>query len=270
VAAALAAARAAGVDRLDAQRMLGQTIGRSREWLIAHDDAPLEAQAAARFDAAVQRRARGEPLAYLLGEKEFHGLVFEVTPAVLVPRPETEGLVDWALERLDAVRHEPASVLDLGTGSGAIAVAIAHARPQVRLAASDADAQALAVARRNALAHAVSLEVAFGAWWQPWTGRRFDLVVSNPPYVRDRDPHLAALHAEPRHALAAGPDGLDALRAIVAGAPDHLAEGGWLLLEHGFDQADAVRALLASHGFEAIETRTDLAGLPRCSGGRRG
>lgn len=269
VAAALAAARAVGVDRLDAQRLLGREIGRSREWLIAHDDAVLAADAVARFGAAMQRRARGEPLAYLLGEKEFRGLVLEVTPAVLVPRPETEGLVDWAIERIDAVHPATSRVLDLGTGSGAVAVAIGRARPGTPVSASDVDAQALAVARRNAQRHAVPVETALGGWWSPWEGRRFELVVSNPPYVRDADPHLAALHAEPRHALAAGPDGLDALRSIVAGAAGHLAAGGWLLLEHGFDQGEAVRALLASHGFEAVETRIDLAGLPRCSGGRR-
>jgi release factor glutamine methyltransferase len=269
VAAALAAARAAGVERLDAQRLLGGVLERSREWLIAHDDAVLDATATERFSAAVQRRARGEPLAYLLGEKEFHGLAFEVTPAVLVPRPETEGLVEWALECLDAVRLERPRVLDLGTGSGAIAVAIGAARPKAQLCASDVDGQALALARRNASRHGVPLEASLGPWWEPWAGRRFDLVVSNPPYVADADPHLAALHAEPRHALAAGPDGLDALRLIVAGAADHLERGGALLLEHGFDQAEAVRALLASHGFEEIRTRPDLAGLPRCSGGRR-
>ena len=267
VADALAHARSVGVERLDAQRLLGRAVGRPREWLIAHDDAPLDAAAGQRFERELRDRAAGVPLAYLLGEKEFHGLVFEVGPAVLVPRPETELLVDWAVERIRACTADRPRVADLGTGSGAIAVAIARACAGAEVIATDVDADALALARRNVDRLGARVETRLGAWWAPLVGQRYDLVVSNPPYVRASDPHLAALHAEPRLALVAGADGLDALRAIVAGAGAHLAAGGWLLLEHGFDQAEAVRTLLADHGFGAIETRRDLAGLARCTGG---
>lgn len=270
VADALAHARALGVDRLDAQRLLGRAVGRPREWLIAHDDAPLDAAVAERVGRELDARAAGTPLAYLLGEKEFHGLVLEVNPAVLVPRPETEGLVDWALERLRGAPQPAPRVADLGTGSGAIAAAVARACPAARVTATDASADALAIAQRNFARLGVRVEARLGSWWEPLGEARFELVVSNPPYVRGDDPHLAALHAEPRSALVAGPDGLDALRQIVAGAAAYLAEGGWLLLEHGFDQGPAVQSLLANHGFGAIETRCDLAGLARCSGGRRG
>lgn len=270
VAGALAHARAAGVDRLDAMRLLGRVTGRTREWLIAHDEASIDAAAARRFEIDLKQRAAGMPLAYLLGEKEFHGLAFEVGPAVLVPRPETEGLVDWSIERLRAAPQALPRVADLGTGSGAIAAAIALACPAARVVATDASDEALAVAQRNFARLGVRVDARAGSWWEPLADQRFELVVSNPPYVRSDDPHLAALHAEPRTALAAGPDGLEALRHIVGGAAAHLIEGGWLLLEHGFDQGNAVQSLLASHGFEAIETRPDLAGQPRCTGGRHG
>lgn len=261
---ALAAARTAGLARLDAQRLLSHHLGRPREWLIAHDDEALAADAAAAFAADVQRRAAGVPLAYLTGEREFHGLRLAVTPAVLVPRPETEGLVDWAL----ACAAPGATVVDLGTGSGAIALALRHARPDLRVSATDASAAALAVARANAAQLALPVEFVEGDWWAPLAGRRFDVAVSNPPYIAGDDAHLAALAHEPRGALTPEGDGLAALRALVGGAPAHLVPGGWLLLEHGFDQAPAVQALLHAAGFDAVRTQADLAGLPRCTGGR--
>lgn len=261
---ALDAARAAGLARLDAQRLLSHHLGRAREWLIAHDDDALPADLATAFTLDVRRRADGVPLAYLVGEREFHGLVLTVTPAVLVPRPETEGLVDWALE----VAPPGATAVDLGTGSGAIALALRHRRPDLRVTATDASAAALAIARANAQRLALAVEFDEGDWWAPLAGRRFDLAVSNPPYIAGADAHLAALAHEPRGALTPEGDGLAALRRIVGGAAAHLAPGGWLLLEHGFDQAAAVQALLLDAGFTAVGTRTDLAGLPRCSGGR--
>ncbi len=267
VAEALARARELGVARLDAQLLLGHHLQRPRTWLIAHDDATLDADAAAVVEADLRRRAAGVPLAYLVGEREFHGLALRVTPAVLVPRPETELLVDWALERLDALSPgRAATMVDLGTGSGAIALAVKHARPAVRVTATEAQPAALAVARDNARRLGLTLEFVAGDWWQPLAGRRFDLAVSNPPYVAGDDPHLQALAHEPRSALTPEGDGLAALRRVVAGAPDHLNRGAWLLLEHGHDQADPVRQLLAGCGFEPAQTRVDLAGLARCTG----
>ena len=221
VAEALRAAKSQGLDRLDAQLLLAHVLARPRSWLLAHDDAALDAPQHDSWQALLARRLAGEPLAYLVGAKEFHGLQLQVDASVLVPRPETELLVDWAVERLAALPLARPRVVDLGTGSGAIG------------------------------------------------SRHFDLILSNPPYIAGGDPHLAALRHEPMLALTPGGDGLDALRAIVAGAPDRLAPGGWLLLEHGFDQADAVRALLRAHGLAAIETRRDLGGQARCTGGRR-
>lgn len=271
---ALARARAAGVDRLDAQLLLGAVLGRPREWLLAHDDAPLADEAAARFDTLLARRAAGEPVAYLLGEREFHGLVLKVAPAVLVPRPDTETLVDWALELLAgplAGQAAPA-VADLGTGSGAIALAVRHACPRARLFASDASADALAVARANGERLGLPVHWRQGDWWQPYAAAGVPplaLALSNPPYIAAGDPHLPALRHEPVQALVPpGGDGLAALRAIVAGAPPHLAPGGWLLLEHGHDQADAVALLLRDAGFAAVQHRQDLAGHRRCTGGR--
>jgi release factor glutamine methyltransferase len=264
---ALDAARRAGLARLDAQRLLSHRLGRPREWLIAHDDEALPPAAATAFEADLRRRAAGEPLAYLVGEREFHGLVLTVTPAVVVPRPETEGLVDWAIE----VAPRGAEVVDLGTGSGAIALALRHARPDLALTATDASADALAVARANAERLQLPVRFVQGDWWAPLAGRRFDVAVSNPPYIAGDDLHLAALRHEPRAALTPEGDGLAALRNIVAGAAAHLPPGGWLLLEHGHDQGNAVRALLAGAAFEGVATRHDLAGLERCTGAcRRG
>lgn len=266
VSQALAEARRLGVTRLDAQLLLAHRLGRSRSWLIAHDDADLVPAIEQAFRQDLERRRAGEPLAYLVGTREFHGLLLTVAPAVLVPRPETELLVDWALELL-AAQVEP-RVVDLGTGSGAIAVALAHRRPDARVIATDRDAQALAVAQANA--RKLSLEIRFecGSWWDALPDQRFDIVVANPPYVAADDPHLAALRHEPLHALTPGGDGLAALRAIAGGAAAHLHDGAWLLLEHGHDQGQPVRALLAAAGLGDVQTRRDLAGHERCSGAR--
>jgi len=240
VAWALDQARTREVAMLDARLMLGRLLGRTPTQLIARDEERLGPEAAARWADWLARRAGGEPLAYLLGEKEFHGLMLEVTPDVLVPRPETELLVDWAVELLVS-RVAPAALIDLGTGSGAIALAVKRAHPRAAVTATDASAAALGVARRNARRLALEVDFLETSWWLGLDGRRFSIAAANPPYIRDGDAALAALRHEPRTALTPGGDGLAALREIVAGAPAHLAPGGWLLLEHGFDQAAEVR-----------------------------
>lgn len=264
VGQALEVARAAGVARLDAQLLLSHLLQRPREWLLAHDEHALDDDQAATLQALLRRRAGGEPLAYLVGEREFCGLALNVTPQVLVPRPETEGLVEWALQLLAGAPSQ--TLVDLGTGSGAIALALKKAAPAARASASDASAAALDVARGNARRHGLEIEFACGDWWSPWSGRHFGLAVSNPPYIAGDDGHLAALAHEPRAALTPGGDGLGALRALIAAAPAHLLPGAWLLLEHGHDQADAVQRLLCQAGFVAPQTRADLAGLARCTG----
>ena len=271
VAAALAAARAEGIERLDAQLLLAHILGRDRAWLLAHADAPLDAAAAAAYADGCARLRDDRPLAYLTGAREFHGLRLTVDPAVLVPRPDTETLVDWALELLGgplASRAQPA-VVDLGTGSGAIALAVKHRCPRARVAAVERSAAALAVARANGERLGLAVDWRAGDWWQPLAGQRFDLALSNPPYVAPGDAHLHALRHEPHDALVPPGHALAAFEAIVGGAGPHLAPGGRLLLEHGFDQAEAVQRLLREAGFEAVEGRTDLGGRPRCSGGRR-
>jgi release factor glutamine methyltransferase len=264
---ALAAAAAQGVARLDAALLLLHVLGRAasdRGWLIAHDEDELAAQRQAPFESLCRRRAAGEPLAYLTGEREFFGLPLQVDARVLVPRPDTETLVEWSLQVL-AGRHRP-DVVDLGTGSGAIALAIASARPDAQVEAVDRSADALAIASANA--QRLELPVRFRqADWLQGAGR-YDLVASNPPYIPEADPHLRELRHEPASALVAGVDGLDDLRTIIAAAPPHLHPGGWLLLEHGWDQAPAVRALLQAAGFREVASRRDLAGHERCSGGR--
>ncbi|WP_019559917.1 MULTISPECIES: peptide chain release factor N(5)-glutamine methyltransferase [Caldimonas] len=273
VAQALQEAAALGIDRLDAQLLLAEALQLgeqdARAWLRAHDTDTLDGPTLQRFRHWLQRRRAGEPVAYLLGRKEFYGLMLQVGPDVLVPRPDTEVLVDWALELLHGC-HAP-RVLDLGTGSGAIALALAHERPDAQLSAVDLSAPALAVAVSNAHRLGLSLRTFQGSWWQalPAGEAPFDLVVSNPPYIAEGDPHLADLAHEPRLALTSGPDGLDAIRTIIAGAPHHLRAGAWLLIEHGHDQADAVQTLLRQAGFEAVASRCDLVGHRRCSGGRR-
>jgi release factor glutamine methyltransferase len=270
---ALDAARALGLERLDAQLLIARHAGRDRAWVLAHPQAVLDNFTALR--ATLARRGAGEPLAYLVGHKEFHGLDLAVDKRVLVPRPETETLVEWALECIDAALRagNPAPrVLDLGTGSGAIALALKAARPAAQVTATDASAAALAVARANAQRHGLDVDFAQGDWWQALTAERhlvrphFDVVVSNPPYVADGDPHLAALHHEPRHALVAGADGLSALRKILRDALAWLRPGGCLLLEHSHDQGDAVAALLSAAGLNDIGHRRDLACIVRCTG----
>lgn len=265
---ALAQAAAAGLDRVDAHALLGHVLQRPRAWLIAHDTDALLPQAAAAYAEACRQRADGVPVAYLLGEREFHGLALRVTPDVLVPRPDTETLVDWALELLPALGAQP-RVLDLGTGSGAIALAVAHRHPSAQMLATDLSPAALAVARANAQRLGLPVAFAEGAWWQAVApGARFDLVLSNPPYIAGDDPHLPTLRHEPRLALTPEGDGLGAYRAIVAGAAAHMAPGAWLLFEHGFDQAEAVAGLLREAGFTDIATRRDIENRPRCTGAR--
>jgi release factor glutamine methyltransferase len=268
VGAALAQARALGLDRLDAHLLLAGVLQQPRAWLIAHDDAALSVAQQQRFAELCRRRADSVPLAYLLGEREFHGLMLQVGPAVLVPRPDTETLVDWALDLLATPLADAPEVADLGTGSGAIALALKHGHPAARVSAVELSEPALAQARANAERHRLLVDWQPGDWWQPLGGRRFHLVASNPPYVAGDDPHLTALRHEPALALTPGGDGLSALRQIVRGAPAHLHPGGWLLLEHGHDQAGAVQQLLCEAGLVQIQTRADLAGKPRCSGGR--
>lgn len=267
IADAFAEAAAQGVPRLDAALLLGHLLGRSRAWLLAHDDEALNDDQAAALRAGMSRCAAGEPLAYVIGEQPFRGLALQVSPAVLVPRPETELLVEWALELLP-MGAAGIEVVDLGTGSGAIALAVKRERSAVRVTASDASVDALNVARANAARHGLDVEFALGDWWAPLQGRRFGLALSNPPYVAGDDPHLAALRHEPLQALTPGGDGLASLSTIVQGAASHLQPQAWLLLEHGHDQTVAVQALLAAAGFRDAQTRQDLAGMPRCSGAR--
>ena len=265
VAGVLAEARRLGIDRLDAQLLLSALVGQRRAWLIAHDDHVLDPAQAGRMATALQARADGVPLAYLTGEQVFCGLALGVGPGVLVPRPETELLVEWALAWLRG-RINP-RVLDLGTGSGAIALALKAACPSASVVAVDRSDDALVIARANGRRLGLAVDWRAGDWWLPVEGERFDLVVSNPPYVASGDPHLPALRHEPESALVAGPQGLDDLQRIAGAAAGHINAGGGLLLEHGHEQGEAVRALLAGAGFMAVVTRRDLAGLDRCSGG---
>ncbi len=255
--------------RLEAQCLAAHGLKVARAWLIAHDDHCLSPRQYEDLQGLLQRRLDGEPIAYILGRRAFYDLELVVTPAVLIPRPETELLVEAALARLSP--KTPCRILDLGTGSGAIALALAYQRPQAQVTAVDRCAQALAVARANAQRLSLN-NVRFlqSNWYAGLDAERFDLIVANPPYVAEDDPHLRQgdLRFEPPEALRAGPDGLADIRAIVASAPEHLRPGGWLLLEHGHDQATACQALLTAAGFETIFTLADLAGLPRVSGGR--
>ncbi|HEY1131093.1 MAG TPA: peptide chain release factor N(5)-glutamine methyltransferase [Roseateles sp.] len=259
---ALALARQLGIERGDAQALLSHLTGQSRAWLITHGDTPAPGA-----EAALRRLAGGEPLAHLTGWQPFHGLLLQVTPATLIPRPDTETLVDWALALLADLPGRPA-VVDLGTGSGAIALALKAACPRAQVSAVDFSAEALVVARANGARLGLPVEWHHGNWFEPLAGRRFDLVVSNPPYIAGDDPHLPALRHEPLTALTPGGDGLADLRKLIDAAPQHLSPGGWLLLEHGWDQDDAVAQHLARRGFAETALRRDLAGRARASGGR--
>ncbi len=280
---ALLRAQKHGIAKVDARILLLHTLGKpttDMAWLVSNDNNPVNAVQADAFGALCARRRGGEPVAYIVGHKEFYGLRLAVDQRVLDPRDDTETLVDWALELLPAAtgaepipaRAEPASVpsrvLDLGTGSGAVALAIQSKRLSAQVHATDASADALAVARANATLLKLPVQFHQGSWLEAVASQQFDLIVSNPPYVAAADPHLAALTYEPLQALASGADGLEDIRQIIAQAPKRLRAEGWLLLEHGYDQAAAVRDLLEKQGFSCLESRKDLAGLERCSGGR--
>ena len=257
------------IGREDAEPLLVHALGVDRAWLFAHATDPVAAADADRYRTLVARRQAGAPVAYLTGRRGFWTLDLEVTADTLIPRPETELLVELALARIDP--EAPARIADLGTGSGAIALALASERPAAAVVATDVDKATLAVAVRNAAVHGLD-NVWFrrGDWTAALGGERFDLIASNPPYVAAGDPHLARgdLRHEPPRALSSGADGLDAIRAIVAAAPRHLVPGGWLLLEHGLEQAAAIRALLEQAGFAEVETVQDLERRDRVSLGR--
>jgi release factor glutamine methyltransferase len=254
---------------LDAELLLCHVLEKNRAWLRAWPERTLTVDEQAAFETLITRRAAGEPVAYLTGRRGFWSLELKVTPATLIPRPDTETLVEWALELIPA--GAAWRIADLGTGSGAIALSLAHERPHCRLVATDASIDALAVAQDNAATSQIgNVEFRAGLWFAPLAGTRYHLIVSNPPYIAAGDPHLSRgdLRFEPATALAAGADGLDDIRLLVAGAPQHLEAGGWLLLEHGWDQGAAVRALLQQQGFREVSTRRDAAGHERISGGQ--
>lgn len=266
--------QALGLDlreaRLEAQILLCHALGVPRSWLISHDRDVLTDAAEKTCAGLLVRRLAGEPIAYIVGEREFFGLVFKITPAVLIPRPETELLVELALARLG--ENQPGTVLDLGTGSGAIAVSIARHRPVAAVTAVDRSPEALAVARSNAARlEAPNLRFLHSDWFEALDGETFDLIVSNPPYVEAADPHLQRgdVRFEPLSALASGADGLDDIRRIAAAAPSHLRPGGWLLFEHGYNQGERCREILRRQGFLQVETIRDLAGQERVSMGAR-
>ena len=255
--------------RLDAEILLCRTINMPRSYLFAHPEDELDEVTQERFEEVLQRREDGAPMAYIMGVREFWSHEFAVSPATLVPRPETEILVNLAL--CEIPREATWRVLDLGTGSGAIAVSIACERPQSEVTAVDVSEEALRVAQENARALAPgNVECLLGDWTSPVRDRTFDLIVSNPPYVRAGDDALAALRHEPQSALVAGDDGLDAVRVLARDCGDILVAGGLLLIEHGFDQRDDVAALLDEHGWTEIQCHDDLAGLPRVTAARRG
>jgi release factor glutamine methyltransferase len=253
---------------LENRMLLSHVLGLSRVQLITQSERVLSSDEAAQLSKLIERRWNGEPMAYLIGQREFYGLPFYVDPSVLIPRPDTELLVELALDRLP----QQGSVLDMGTGSGAIAIALAHTRPDAKVTALDVSAAALAVARRNADANRVKLDLIASNWYDALGDWRFEMIVANPPYIASGDIHLSQgdLRFEPIGALTDHLDGLSALRCIVQGAARHLAPRGWLLMEHGYDQAEAVRALLNAAGYGAVQSWHDLAGIARVSGGQAG
>lgn len=272
-AVADASARLGGLDaRHEAELLLLHVLQRPRSWLFAHATDPLPASDLAAFETLLARRVAGEPVAYLTGRRGFWTLDLDVDPSTLIPRPETELLVELALERLPLERD--LQVADLGTGSGAIALALASERPQARVLATDASAGALAMAARNADRHELgNVRFAEGGydWYAPLQGQCFDLIASNPPYIASDDPHLQQgdLRFEPATALASGADGLDDIRRIVAGGQAHLLPGGWLLIEHGWDQGEAIRALFEQAGYVQVQTARDLEQRDRITLGQR-
>jgi release factor glutamine methyltransferase len=265
----------AGIERLDAQLLMLHALGRSqsdRAWLVTHDDEELSEPTTLTFNSFCQRRLNGEPMAYIVGSKPFFGLDLLVDKRVLVPRPDTETLVEWALT-FDT-KTSVLKVLDMGTGSGAIALALKSVRPDWQVTALDASADALAVAQNNAKRLNLNVNFLQSSWFDALpkskstkSDTKFDIIVSNPPYIVEGDWHMAALKHEPKQALTSGADGLNDIHHIIAQAPDFLAQNGWLMLEHGYDQAAAVRDLLAQRGFTQVQSRQDLAGIERCSGG---
>ena len=260
-----------GTARLEVQMLLQAVLGVSRAYLTAHPEQALNEAQETRYRALLQRRLDGEPLAYILGEREFFGLNFKVSPATLIPRPDTELLVELALQLIPL--HTPQQILDLGTGTGAIALSIAHARPDIVMTAVDASPAALEIARGNAARlNCRNVRCLQSDWFSALgEGERFDLIVSNPPYIAEADPHLQQgdLRFEPHSALASGTDGLNDLRHIIANARDHLRPGGWLLLEHGYDQAARVRDLLADADYLDIHLARDIGNIERVTGGCR-
>lgn len=253
--------------RLEAQVLARHALGVNRAWLIAHGRDTLTTDQSGRIETLVSRRLAGEPVAYILVEREFYGRPFRVTPAVLIPRPETEHLVEAAVARAP----QGARVLDIGTGSGCIAITLKLERPDLMVTAVDVSAAALEIARENATALNADVGYVESDLFAALSGRQFDLIVSNPPYIPEADAHLGQgdLRFEPQNALASGPDGLDAIRQIISQAKAHLAPGGWLLFEHGYDQGEAVQAMLRDAGYVEVFLEQDLAGQPRVSGGRR-
>jgi release factor glutamine methyltransferase len=256
------------LEPLENRILLCHALGLTRVGLITNAERSVSGEEAAQLAALVERRLAGEPIAYIVGQREFYGLPFRVTPAVLIPRPDTELIVELSLERL-APR---ARMLDMGTGSGAIAVAVAHTRPDAQVTALDLSDEALAVARANAAANGAQVRFLRSDWFGALEGDSFDLIASNPPYIASGDEHLEQgdLRFEPSGALTDFADGLSALRTIIQGAPAHLLQGGWLLLEHGYDQAAAVRTLLLQAGYAEVQSWQDLSGIERVSGGWRG
>ena len=264
---ALLAAARARIERSDAELLLAHVLGRPRSWLFAHGDDVIDPHVGDRFEQQLRRCEQGEPVAYITGRRGFWTFDLAVSPETLVPRPETELLVELALQRLPPGR--PLQIADLGTGSGAIGLALAHERPLAHVVATDASAGALGVARGNARDLRLgNIEFRQGDWHAPLAGERFDLIASNPPYIAAGDPHLQDLRFEPDAALVSGMDGLDAIRAIVRDASLHLVPGGWILLEHGFDQGAAVRSLMLDAGMGEVATEHDLEGRDRVTLGR--
>lgn len=258
----------AGSARIEVQCLLQAVLQVNRAWLLSHPEHILNVEQQAHYAALFERRLHGEPIAYILGEREFYGLNFKVSPATLIPRPDTELLVELALQRIP--QQGRCRVLDLGTGSGAIALSIAHVRPDIEVVAVDASTAALEVAQFNAQRLGLNnVRLLLGDWFAALSGERFDLIVSNPPYVAANDFHLSQgdVRFEPYNALASGADGLDDIRRITAQAKEHLNGNGWLLLEHGYDQAARVRALFQQAGFASVFSALDLAGIERVTGG---